>query len=460
MLQYIFRFMDTVFVIKREKIVNIASFFSEKIIPVFCMPSGLSAPIVKSYKHAGLLNTDLFSIWRTEYGAGLGAVGFSCSTGKASLLVLAAGPGITNAITAVKQAFEESLPVIVLEINNFSSVLNRRVGSMHEIPDSTVFFTSITCWQQKITDARDFYEVLSDSIEKASLEKSPIYLEIPNAVLMKVEECEIPLTVSGVHRKHCCELTDEFIDDLIESSRPIIIAGYGTVLSKCVSDVEKLASMLNVPLVLTIKAVSYYQNTVQNCGAILDRILTVEQLAEECDLVIVLGSSFSYLNTANNRLKFGGKIYRFIIQEPFETMYDITDFRSDASLATKSLIDLINRKVPPKNYVCPFELIKKQKDIFEKETNDVIYYMDILQTYFSENAMFVFDLCLQTYIFQRVWNTAKQQRFVLSFSWGNLGSSLPMSIGMLITGAENRVVCICGDGGLSYSIGDLSLLDP
>lgn len=162
-----------------------------------------------------MLNTDYFSIWCTEYGAGLGTAGYSCSVGKASLLVLTAGLGITKAITAVKQAFEESLPVILLGINNFSSILNRRVGAMHEISDSTSFFTSITCCQQKITEVRNFYKVLSDSIDKASLENSPIYLEISKDVLMNVEEYEIPLTVSGVQRKCDCALTDEFISGLL-----------------------------------------------------------------------------------------------------------------------------------------------------------------------------------------------------------------------------------------------------
>jgi acetolactate synthase-1/2/3 large subunit len=73
--------------------------------------------------------------------------------------------------------------------------------------------------------------------------------------------------------------------------------------------------------------------------------------------------------------------------------------------------------------------------------------------------MFVFDLCLQAYILQRVWKTEKRQRFVLSFGWGNLGSSLPMAIGMLRTGAENQVVCVLGDGAFCYDLGDLSLLN-
>jgi acetolactate synthase-1/2/3 large subunit len=259
------------------------------------------------------MNTDLFTLWRTEYGAGLGAIGFSCVTGKASLLVLTAGPGITNAITAVKQAFEESLPVIVLGVNNFSSVLNRRVGAMHEIPDSTVFFPSITCGQYKLTDAGKFYQVLTATIQKAVREHSPVYLEIASDVLMKVENYEIPESNLGAEVKYSCELTEDFIRDLAQASRPILIVGYGTVLANCERDVEKLAGMLNIPLVPTVKAVSYYQATPQNCGPLLDRILAVEPLAKECDLALVLGSSLSYLNTANNQLKFGGKIYRFIV---------------------------------------------------------------------------------------------------------------------------------------------------
>jgi acetolactate synthase-1/2/3 large subunit len=97
--------------------------------------------------------------------------------------------------------------------------------------------------------------------------------------------------------------------------------------------------------------------------------------------------------------------------------------------------------------------------VFQKQAGDVLEYRNALQANFPEHAMFVFDLCLQTYILQRVWNTARRQRFVLSFGWGNLGSSLPMAIGMLTTGAEKQVVCVLGDGAFSYDLGDLSLLN-
>lgn len=89
--------------------------------------------------------------------------------------------------------------------------------------------------------------------------------------------------------------------------------------------------------------------------------LQLRKLANDCNLVIVLDSSLSYLNTANNNLKFGGKIYCFIKQEPYETTYDISYIRSDVSLATKALINLIiNIKIPPKRYACPSQLIKNK----------------------------------------------------------------------------------------------------
>jgi thiamine pyrophosphate-dependent acetolactate synthase large subunit-like protein len=472
---------------------SIANFFSELQIPIFCMPSGHSAPIVRDFKNAGILTDKHISLWRTEYGAGLGAVGYSSISHKPSLLVLTAGPGITNAVTSVNQAYEESLPLIVLGINNFSSVLDRRVGAMHEIPDSTVFFKTITCFQKRISNPDSFHDTFVYALQKACCENRPVYIEIASDILIAVEnmkfdlsnmhlrdnciETNVNLGMSNecrnnpcIHRfefsnllpipRYSCVLTNEFIEDLNISKKPIIIAGYGTVLSNCTTTVEKLAKLINAPLIPTIKAISWFNNTTQNVGTILDRTLTVKSFATDCDLVIAIGTSLSYLNTNNGALLFGGKIYRFISSEPNETNYNINEFRCDAQLAVEAIISAIYlNKIQEKHFVIEHDIYLKRNSVFKNKVPEVIEQMNAIQSTFPENTIFSFDLCLQTYIFQRIWNLDKSQRFVLSFGWGNLGSALPIALGMVISGKEKHVVCICGDGGLNYDIGDLAMLN-
>ena len=440
---------------------SLANFINALKIPIFCMPSGHALPIIRDYHKHGLFTPSKLSIWRTEHGAGLGAVGYSTSTRKASLLVATAGPGITNSITAVKQAYEESLPIIVLGVNNFSSVLDRKVGSMHEIPDSMVFFETISCHQERILKSENFVSTFLKAFEIALRENSPVYLEIPSDVLIQSEGLSWDESIIAEMKveKYKCELSDEFISDLIAADSPIIIAGWGTVMADCVNQVEVLANLLNVPLVPTVKASSWYGGK-QNVGAILDRTLTIGKVAAEADLIIALGTSLSYLNTSNNNLKFGGKIYRFASSEPFETSYRVNEVRCDARFATESILKVVEKNgINPKNNVVACELLDKRMSIFERDVTIGMSHLRSIQKSFMESTMFVFDLCLQAYIFQRVWNVEKKQRFLLSFGWGNLGSALPMALGILCATSERNVVCLCGDGGFNYAISELSMLE-
>src|SRR3984893_11034384 len=129
---------------------------------------------------------------RHEQAAAMAAHAYSRVSGKPGLCFAASGPGATNLITGVGNAFLDAVPVVAL--GGASAVAQAGMGAFQEM-DQVGMFKPITKWAERVIDTRRIPEIINKAFRVAtSGQPGPVYVDLPGDVLYKsVEEKEVPL---------------------------------------------------------------------------------------------------------------------------------------------------------------------------------------------------------------------------------------------------------------------------
>ena len=141
---------------------------------------------------------------RHEQGAGFMADGWSVVTGKPGVCVLISGPGLTNALTPIAQAYHDSRPMLIIASTTPTNALGKSFGPLHDLPDQAALVRSVCAFSETVVDAKQ----LPQLIERAwnvftSQRPRPVHLAIPMDVLEQLcDRFDKATPSSGRHKRH------------------------------------------------------------------------------------------------------------------------------------------------------------------------------------------------------------------------------------------------------------------
>jgi acetolactate synthase-1/2/3 large subunit len=188
---------------------------------------------------------------RHEQGAAFMADVHGRLTGRAAIALATLGPGATNLVTGVADAFLDRAPMVALTGQASSVKLHKEA---HQVVDIVRMFEPVTKWNTRVERVEAIPEIARKAFRVATLEKpGPTHVEIPeDLAAAEVPERLKPL-VPG--RTYFPEPTDEAIGhaaDLIASSeRPLILAGNGVLRRRAAPELRAFARGLHVPVAVT-----------------------------------------------------------------------------------------------------------------------------------------------------------------------------------------------------------------
>ncbi|TRM73140.1 acetolactate synthase, partial [Sulfolobus sp. B5] len=174
----------------------------------------------------------------------------------AGVIIQIPGSKLTEAVNVVAQAYMESVPLLLISsIRSHKDVGRARVGEFRTNDDLSNIFSPITKVRERVISI----EEITITIEKAykdalSNRPRPTYVEISED-LFKAKA--YPLSTSGQkpEKKSPDKNTvSKVVELLLNSKTPVIIAGYGVVLSESESTLIELAELLDIPVITTFKA--------------------------------------------------------------------------------------------------------------------------------------------------------------------------------------------------------------
>ena len=232
-----------------------------------------------------------------EGSAGMMSDGYTRATGKMSMMIAQNGPGITNFVTAVKTAYWNHTPLLLVTPQAANKTIGQ--GGFQEV-EQMKLFEDMVCYQEEVRDPSRVAEVLTRVIAQAKRQSAPAQLNIPRDMWTKVVDIEIPEPIEFEHSSGGGKSVSDAAKLLSEAKNPVILNGAGVVLSKNgISASMKLAERLDAPV-----CVGYQHNDAFPGNHPLfagplgyNGSKAAMQLIKEADVVLCLGTRLNPFST-------------------------------------------------------------------------------------------------------------------------------------------------------------------
>lgn len=334
---------------------------------VFGLPGGHTLPIYDALYGAPEIRHILA---RHEQCAANMAGGYAILTGEPGVCCATAGPGATNLITGIAEAFIGALPVIILTGRGATRYSLR--GEAQEIPQDKIF-APITKWAIRVDRPDMVVDVMRQAFTIARSGKpGPVLIDFPADILMKSVKFDGygPVGKPPLPRADS-KLVEAAVDKLLNSTRPIVIAGGGTIASGAFSELRQFAETLGLPVLTTLSGRGSFpdDHPLAGGGLGLHRTGVSKRLLTEADFVLGLGCRFEQMETvwSPDYLPASNACYVQVDVDPAEIGKSIIPkigIISDIKLLLEDMLKVVREKGGP-DHRTTFHKLPRIKELFQ-----------------------------------------------------------------------------------------------
>lgn len=180
-----------------------------------------------------------------EGSGGMMADGYTRVTGEMSMMIAQNGPGITNFVTAVKTAYWNHTPLLLVTPQAANKTLGQ--GGFQEV-EQMKLFEDMVAYQEEVRDPSRIAEVLNRVILNAKRASAPAQINVPRDYWTQVVDIELPRAVTFERPAGGDQALSDAAKLLSEARFPVILNGAGVVLAEAIPDTIKLAERLDAPV--------------------------------------------------------------------------------------------------------------------------------------------------------------------------------------------------------------------
>jgi thiamine pyrophosphate-dependent acetolactate synthase large subunit-like protein len=432
---------------------------------VFGIPGVHTIELFREFGENGL---DLV-VPRHEQGAGFMADGYARVTGKPGVCFLITGPGVTNAMTPLGQAYHDSVPVLVLASETSTSERGNGQGPLHDLPDQRALMSFITSYAGSAGTVEDLPGELQKAWDALHRPRPrPVYLGVPHDLLG--QECPVPLTLSpaaGRLAPAASEL-DAAADLLALARRPVIVLGGGAVDAG--REALAVADALDAPIALTGNARGAVPSSHPlNLGATLAFAAT-RGIITKADVVLLVGTQLSDVDVIYTGvpLSFTGTVVR-VDTDPAQlsagTDADV-GIVGDASLSLAGIASRLapghpgssGRSARAEEGPRGAEIVAAALGAIEWSEQSLghLPWIEALDRALPVDRVVALDSTQLAYTALHALTVETPRSWLAPYGYGALGPALPMAIGAKVARPQAPVVVIAGDGGLLFTVAELA----
>jgi acetolactate synthase-1/2/3 large subunit len=410
---------------------------------------------------------------RHEQGAGFMADGYARTRGKPGVCFIITGPGMTNILTAMGQAYADSIPMLVISSVQARSQLGGGRGKLHELPSQSALVGGVAAFSHTLMSAAELPAVLARAFALFQAGRPrPVHIEIPLDVLVEeaddLLECE-PVTVARAGAAPGA--VAQMAGLLASARRPLILAGGGSI--DAAAPLTELAERLGAPVALTINAKGMLPAQHPLLIGSTQSMHATRELVAEADVVLAIGTELAetdYDTTFAGGFDIPGALLRIDIDadQTVRNYLPTAALVADAQLAVQALLSRLGEAALPARDpawgAVRAQALRSRLD--ESLDAAMLAQTLLLQTLLQElpEAVIVGDSTQVVYTGNLTLNLDKPRRwFNSSTGYGTLGYALPAAIGAWLGGGpghsraeRNPVVCLIGDGGLQFTLSELA----
>lgn len=401
---------------------------------------------------------------RHEQGAAFMADVWGRLTGEAGVCLATLGPGATNLITGVADAYLDKSPIVAI---TGQGDLERLHNSSHQNLDIVNMFKPITKWNASITTPDVIPEVVRKAFKLAEIEKpGATHLELPEDVA-KEEAEEVKLIEARTLYRSApnTKALDQAIDLLRRAKKPLIMAGNGSIRKNASEYLTRLVDSYDVPVVTTFMgkgAVSDKdEHSLHTIGLGFEDY--VMQAVEEADIVMAIG--YDIAEYSPEKWNPGNK--KTIIHIDFEPAEVYMHYHPEVEVIgdIRTTLGILNKQLGDKNLGFNkswFKPIQKQirDDInsYELKENDALTVpgtLHALRSILPDESLLISDVGSHKMWIARNYPTYCPNGCIISNGLATMGIALPGAIAAALQNPARPVVAASGDGGFMMNVQEL-----
>ena len=446
----------------------------QKVEHIFGYPGGAVLPIYDELKNHPSIKHILV---RHEQGAGHAAEGYARSTGKPGVVLVTSGPGATNVVTALTDAYMDSVPLVCIS----GQVPTHLIGTdAFQECDTTGITRPCTKHNWLVKNINDLPRIMHEAFEVATTGRpGPVLVDIPKDIqFAKAKYSKPSKKKSNLKIKNRFKQKD--IDQLIElmskAKKPIFYTGGGVINSgpKASELLRELVSLTGFPITSTLQGLGAYPGDDNQFLGMLGMHGTYEanNAMHDCDLLINIGARF------DDRIT--GKIDEFspkskkvhididpssinkIVKVDLSIVGDVVDVISSTTqtLKKKNLNLVKSNKQKISNW---WQQIQKWR---KKQSLNYIGSDKIIKPQYAVERLYELTKKQDTFITTEVgqhqmwaaqhYKFNKPNRWMTSGGLGTMGYGLPAAIGVQVAHPKKLVVDIAGEASILMNMQEIS----
>ncbi len=397
-----------------------------------------------------------------EQGASHAADAYARVTGKVGVVIATSGPGATNLVTGIANAYLDSSPIVAITGNVACPAIGK--DSFQEVDISGITM-SITKHNYIVKDASRLAEVLREAFDIATSGRpGPVLVDIPKDI--QQADCEYePASTPTVARKYSNgkESFAEAVKLINECDRPYIYTGGGTVCSNASKELLELAEKIDSPIgssMMGLSAISHDNSRFLGMTGMHGKFAASKALAK-ADLLIAIGTRFSDRATGNKIEFIKSKKVIHIDIDPSEIGKNIPAFVSligDVKSVLKKLLgelSLVDRQA----WHQEVEAIKNSPDNHLEMPSDTLNPETVIHAvnrHAPKDTIICTDVGQHQMWTAQYYHFSKPRSFVTSGGLGTMGFGMGAAIGACLGNERKKTVLFTSDGSFHMNMNELS----
>lgn len=411
---------------------------------------------------------------RHEQAAIHAAEGYAKSTNKVGVAIVTSGPGATNAVTGIADAYMDSVPLVV-----FSGQVPRALIGNDAFQEVDIIGITRPCVKHNflVKSIEDLAPTIKKAFYIASTGRpGPVLIDIPKDITDGKEKCEFEYPEEVNIRSYSPNTRGNprqirlAADALLAAKTPILYTGGGVVLSGGSSELTELAKLLNYPVTNTLMGLGAFPASEPQFVGMLGMHGTYEanMAMHKSDLVVAIGSRFDDRVTGNIE-KFcpNAKIIHVDI-DPASISKNVKVDIPIVGDVKQVLVDLLAElkrrdKKPDQEAISEWwDTINewRKTDCLRYEQGDELitaqYVVDKLWQLTHGDAYVCSDVGQHQMWAAQYYRFDKPNRWINSGGLGTMGFGLPAAMGVQLAHPDETVACITGDGSIQMCIQELA----
>lgn len=434
----------------------------EKVEYIFGYPGGATLNIYEKFSEYGFLKHILC---RHEQGATHMAEGYAKATGKVGVVLVTSGPGATNTVTGIADAYMDSVPIIVFTGQVPTALIGNDAFQEADIIGIT---RPITKHNFLVRDVRELAETVRKAFYLASSGRpGPVVVDLPKDMLQSSCIFKYPKNVSLPGYKpnysgHFSQINKAALM-LSEANRPLLYVGGGVLMAEAADELIKFAKENNFPVTMTLQGLGAFPGTDEQSLGMLGMHGTywANQAVNNCDVLVALGARFDDRVTGKTSA-FATNAYKIHVDiDP--TAID-KNIKVDLPIVgdVKQVLKELRKSITQKNDLsswwsqinawrneCPLHYLKDDGKLRTE------YVIEKISEITNGNAVIVSDVGQHQMWVAQYYKFNHPRSHLTSGGLGTMGFSVPAAIGVSFAVHDRPIISINGDGGFQMNMQEL-----